>query len=472
MAEKTITVIDEVWCRASRDLWPYVSRLMEYKGERWKQGRHSMEREEKTRSFLDHRGGKFLAGFMPRVAKELVNNGIKAKVEGAGKLFLDPIRSPDLFSVHKDGGEKLLRKDQYELQRNIAIDAVKEQRGVIQAPTGSGKTTIAMLIASMFHPKHRILFLCHTISLLTQSFEEFKKAGFKHVGTFGGGGSKRFWDAIINDDRVVISTIQTFSKFDPKEYCDQFDVVIVDEAHHVNAVDSQYGRVLTHLLAPVKIGFTATVPTDRESALALEGLIGPVIGKVSIQEGVDMKIMAKPKIKLVPVPYNSLHGDIRKYQDLYKAAIVDSRARNSMVAEKAAELSRAGHSSLIIVKEIQHGDNLVGVLRIKGIECEFVRGATDGDTREKVKRAFDRKEVKVVICTAVWKEGVNIPSLNCVINAAGGKSEIATLQAIGRGLRSVPGKEEIVVVDFLDPYKYLAQHAILRISIYVEAGWL
>lgn len=463
MQPKTITVIDEVWCRASRDLWPSISRLMEYKGERWKQGRHSMEREEKTRSFLDHRGGKFLTGFFPRVLKEVPG---EITVE-TNDLFLEPIRSPDLFSSNTN-----IRLDQYKLQQEIAKNAVKEQRGVIQAPTGSGKTTIAMLIASMFHPKHRILFLCHTISLLTQSFEEFKKAGFKQVGTFGGGGSKRFWDSIINDDRVVISTIQTFSKFDPKEYCDQFDVVIVDEAHHVNAVDSQYGRVLTHLLAPVKIGFTATVPTDREAALALEGLIGPVIGKVSIQEGVDMKIMAKPKIKLVPVPYNSLHGDIRKYQDLYKAAIVDSRARNSMVAEKAAELSRAGHSSLIIVKEIQHGDNLVGVLRIKGVKCEFVRGATDGDTREKVKRAFDRKEVKVVICTAVWKEGVNIPSLNCVINAAGGKSEIATLQAIGRGLRSVPGKEEIVVVDFLDPYKYLAQHAILRISIYVEAGWL
>lgn len=471
MAEKTITVIDEVWCRASRDLWPAISRLMEYKGERWKQGRHSMEREEKTRSFLDHRGGKFLTGFFPRVTEALKEAGTKPFIEGFfPSNFYIHDRKPARIGLRS--AHAFMRLDQYEIQKELAEKAGKLHRGVIQAPTGSGKTTIAMLIASMFYPRNRILFLCHTISLLTQSHQEFTKAGFKQVSMIGGGFSKSLTNAAGQTPKITCSTIQTFSKFDPKEYCDQFDVVIVDEAHHVNAVDSQYGKVLTHLLAPVKIGFTATVPTDRESALALEGLIGPVIGKVSIQEGVDMKIMAKPKIKLVPVPYNSLHGDIRKYQDLYKAAIVDSRARNSMVAEKAAELSRAGHSSLIIVKEIQHGDNLVGVLRIKGVECEFVRGATDGDTREKVKRAFDRKEVKVVICTAVWKEGVNIPTLNCVINAAGGKSEIATLQAIGRGLRSVPGKEEIIVVDFLDPYKYLAQHAVQRISIYVEAGWL
>lgn len=459
MPEKTITVIDDIYCRASRDLWPQISRLMEYQGERWKQGPFHRTKEIKTRSFLDHRGGKFLTGFLPRVLKE-----IPGIITLGNDLFLDPIKSPDLPTAHT-----YIRVDQYDLQKEIAIEAIKKQRGIIQAPTGSGKTTIAMLIASMFYPKHRILFLCHTVSLLTQSRDEFLKAGFNQMTIVGGGFSKLLADFIAP---IVIATIQTFSKFDPKDYCDLFDVVIIDEAHHVNSVDSQYGKALTHLLAPVKIGFTATVPTDRESALALEGLIGPVIGKVSIQQGVEMNIMAKPKIKLIPVPYNSLYGDIRKYQELYQAAIVEGRARNSMIAEKAVELAAAGHSSLIIVKEIRHGDNLVGILKLKGVPCEFVQGRTDGDAREKVKQAFDRKDLKIVICTAVWKEGINIPSLNCVINAAGGKSEIATLQAIGRGLRSVPGKEEIMVYDFLDPYKYLAQHAIQRISIYVEAGWL
>lgn len=458
----TITIIDGIYCKASRDLWPHISRLMEYQGERWKQGPFHRTKEIKTRSFLDHRGGKFLCGFLPRVIRSLRESEIEPEI--SQRMFLDPIRSADLF-IKPEG----MRVDQYQRQREIAIQAIKEQRGVIQAPTGSGKTTIAMLIASMFCPKHRTLFLCHTVSLLTQSHEEFTKAGFKNVSMIGGGRAKTL---IEGYGTVVCSTIQTFSKFNPTEYCDLFDVVIVDEAHHVNSLNSQYGKVLTHLLAPIKIGFTATIPSDKEAALALEGIIGPVIGKVSIQEGVDMKIMAKPTIKLIPVPYNSLYGDIRKYQDLYKAAIVDGRIRNTLIAEKAIELAKSGLSSLIIVKEIQHGDNLVGVLQIKGVKWEFVQGNTEGDIREKVKKALDKKDLKIVICTAVWKEGINIPSLNCVINAAGGKSEIATLQAIGRGLRSIPGKKEIVVYDFLDPYKYLAQHAIQRISIYVEAGWI
>jgi len=461
----SITIIDGIYCKASRDLWPHISRLMEYQGEQWKQGPFHRTKEIKTRSFLDHRGGKFLCGFLPRVIQSLKESGIEPEI--SQRIFLDPIRSPDLFSTHT-----YIRMDQYELQQKIAKEAVKKQRGVIQAPTGSGKTTIAMLIASMFHQKHPVLFLCHTVSLLTQTYSEFTKAGFSNIGMIGGGYLKRLSDSIAANHKILCSTIQTFSKFNPTEYCDLFDVVIVDEAHHVNSLNSQYGKVLTHLLAPIKIGFTATIPSDKEAALALEGIIGPVIGKVSIQEGVDMKIMAKPTIKLIPVPYNSLYGNIQKYQDLYKAAVVDGRIRNTLIAEKAIELAKSGSSSLIIVKEIQHGDNLVGVLRIKGVKCEFVQGNTEGDIREKVKKALDKKDLKIVICTAVWKEGINIPSLNCVINAAGGKSEIATLQAIGRGLRSIPGKKEIVVYDFLDPYKYLAQHAIQRISIYVEAGWV
>jgi len=463
----TITIIDGIYCKASRDLWPTISRLMEYEGERWKMspGGFGRQKEIKTRSFLDHRGGKFLCGFLPRVKNSIRSTGEDLKINGI-PFYLPPPNRPN---IKPPEGARL---EQFALQTHIAEVAVKNQRGIIQAPTGSGKTTIAMLIASMFYPKHKILFLCHTISLLTQTYQEFANRGFSDIGMVGGAFLKKFSDTLVKDNRIVISTVQTFSKFDPKEYCDQFDVVLIDEAHHCNAITGQFGKILTHLLAPVKIGFTATIPTAREASLALEGIIGPIIGEISIQEGVELKIMAKPKIKLVPIPHNSLFGDIRKYNELYRAAIVDSRIRNSRIASVAVDLASSGLSSLIIVKEIQHGDNITDMIRMKGHKCSFVQGNTSGEIRDAVKEQLEQKGIKIVVCTAVWKEGVNIPSLNCVINAAGGKSEISTLQAIGRGLRSVPGKKEIVIYDFLDPYKYLAQHAIQRIAIYVEAGWI
>jgi superfamily II DNA or RNA helicase len=78
-----------------------------------------------------------------------------------------------------------------------------------------------------------------------------------------------------------------------------------------------------------------------------------------------------------------------------------------------------------------------------------------------------------VIATAVWKEGINIPSLDVVINAAGGKSEIQTLQSIGRGLRRTEEKLQVIVVDFFDAtHKMLIAHFGERVSLYFDLGWM
>ena len=126
-----------------------------------------------------------------------------------------------------------------------------------------------------------------------------------------------------------------------------------------------------------------------------------------------------------------------------------------------------------MIKEIDHGGNLMEVAKIMGLkDILFIQGATKGEQRKEVKRALQSKEVKAVIVTVIWREGVNIPSLDCVVNAMGGKSEIATLQAIGRGLRTYKEKKEVEIVDFVDCHKYLSQHFTMRLSIYLENNWL
>ena len=62
--------------------------------------------------------------------------------------------------------------------------------------------------------------------------------------------------------------------------------------------------------------------------------------------------------------------------------------------------------------------------------CSIVNGGTKKDLREEIKSELKSKNIKCVIVTSAWREGVNIPSLNCVINGIGGKSEIVVLQAM------------------------------------------
>jgi len=80
---------------------------------------------------------------------------------------------------------------------------------------------------------------------------------------------------------------------------------------------------------------------------------------------------------------------------------------------------------------------------------------------------------KCIICTSVWKEGLNFPELNVVINAAGGKSEIMTLQALGRGLRVTEKKKFLIFYDIFDPSsRFTVEHFGERLCLYMDNNWI
>ena len=66
--------------------------------------------------------------------------------------------------------------------------------------------------------------------------------------------------------------------------------------------------------------------------------------------------------------------------------------------------------------------------------------------------------------------GVNIDEITHFINARGLKSEIATIQALGRSLRKHESKTKVIVHDFLDKVKYLKEHSTQRRRHYKREG--
>ena len=88
------------------------------------------------------------------------------------------------------------------------------------------------------------------------------------------------------------------------------------------------------------------------------------------------------------------------------------------------------------------------------------------------KESLLNEDIYNVICSRVWMEGINIPNLKVIIYAAGFKEKKKVLQAMGRGLRTTDKKSTILLYDFTDPYRYLAEHSIQRIQVFIEQGWL
>jgi len=453
-----IEILSPIEAKVDNYVAAVIKPVLSYNAVYYRQGAWKKERKEWQKPIITK--GKnchyFLLGFIRRVKNRLNELGIPYKIKGAYPIL--PYKEPDIPGIN-------LRED----QKEIIAEALKKQRGIIQAPTGSGKTLLGIAICSAL--EGNVLWLCHTIDLMNQSYQEFKKAGFKNVYKLGGGEKETSFSKTGRS--VVVSTRQTFSDPDILEKLSTFfDIVIIDEVHHCGKEKSEYTKILTNLVAPVRIGLTATLPDKEESKLISEGLLGPLITKLSIQKGNELGIIAKPIIKLLRVPKNYKIAEIRKYHDVYQKAIVENLQKNQLIVSTAKKHLDKGESVLIIVNLIEHGENILSLMREQNIPSDFVQGKTEGEARLELKAALNEKR-KCIICTSVWKEGLNFPELNVVINAAGGKSEIMTLQAIGRGLRVTEKKKFLIFYDIFDPSsRFTVEHFGERLCLYMDNNWI
>ena len=141
-----------------------------------------------------------------------------------------------------------------------------------------------------------------------------------------------------------------------------------------------------------------------------------------------------------------------------------------MIKEIVDEIKKENPTSriLILTKSLDHGRTLENLL---GDSCEFLEGANSiGERYKAISRFRRRKKSSTLIGTKILQTGINIEEITHFINARGMKSEIATLQALGRALRRHETKEKVFIYDFLDGEKYLRNHSLARRRAYNKEG--
>ena len=459
-----ITVLDTVHCKANKEARYLISPCLTIKvqtSEKTEDGyRLPGTKEKNLITGYDGSAGHFLTGYLPRIKRYCRKNNLKIVFKGSEEKLIANTKNPKLKDIS-------FRPDQSKAIRK----AIRKGRGLIVAPTGSGKTVVALGLFLCFKSMAR-LFLCHTNDIYNQTIEELKKRNFKNVFEIT---SKTNWEPIHKiKNPILISKVQSFAKVDVDNYIDFIDMVMVDEVHHVNKINSQYGRIMQHLLAPIRIGLTATVDPNIEKNMNAEGLFGPILYKLKISEGVELGIIAKPIVDLIPVTYDieiNKNG-MKKFNLLYRYGIVENKYRNDKISEIAKVEYNNNGSILIIVEKIEHGKIIQLTFKKKKLYVPFIHGSTPPAERNQAKKDMVDGHLRLTICSRVWKEGINIPRLTMIVNASGYKDEKGVIQTIGRGLRTTKEKKTVKLVDFLDPYRFLAEHSIARISIYKNEGWI
>lgn len=350
-------------------------------------------------------------------------------------------------------------------QKMAVATGLQRKRGVIVAPTRSGKTLIAATILNSMPASSKVLFVVPSKTLLKQTAEEFRTlfAG-ERIGMVG--------DGDMRVERVTVALINSLAKVNTGSYFNEIEAIIADECHSISSFEGTWSKTLSKINAPIRIGLTATPPPhDTEAEFAMEGTLGPIIHEIQAEALYAENLIVRPEIEFVIPPPKAMHN-LRKFDEFYDAGVTSHEGRHDLIAQITMEEINAGESVLIVVKIVEHGHALHKILHpLLGDSCRYIHGTSDGDLREETRKELANQEIKAVIASAIWKQGVDIPRLSVIINAAGYKSFIPVVQLSGRGLTASDGKITYRMIDFMDHGKYLADHSVKRAQIFMQRGY-
>jgi superfamily II DNA or RNA helicase len=390
--------------------------------------------------------GKFGTGLLPYIEADL--NFVDRPYEiqdSRTEIELDNYIIPDF--------------DFRDYQLEILDELLEKKSGIVKLPTGSGKTNILAGLLQSLKGKKGIIFFTK-VTLLTQTFNFLHDLGFK-VGICCGG------NFVIND--VMLCTIQSVEKIiDP--FLEESDFIIFDEVHEF-AGGGEYSKALKSFPnASVRIGLTATVPDDDIDRLKLISHLGPVIGdNFSTKQLISENWLTEPVIQIIELENKMTPSDMRlTYRESYDKYIVKNEDRNTTIGLICRQIEKKDNSKvLIIVQSLDH----ISELRSLMPNAIILTGKENNTHRQKMIEKFRNTKNGLLIGTVILQTGINIPEITHYINARGMKSEIATIQALGRALRKHKSKSQVYIYDFLDHAPYLTAHSNRRIKIYKQMGF-
>ena len=352
----------------------------------------------------------------------------------------------------------------------------KRKHGVLWASTNSGKTECAIAVAKVLDLP--TLFLVKGKDLVLQTYERFKA----RLGSDADVGIVMAdkW----NVRKFTIASADTLARrFSPtkitakssgrqrqvKDLLNNTQVMIIDECH--SSAATGLWNIGRYCKASYRFGLSGT-PFKRgdKQDLKLVALTGEVCCKITNKEMIEHGISAPTDIQLVEMDRPKLDPHL-EYIDAYDSGVISNVYRNSAICKATDSFYQQGKNVLIIVKNIAHGKTLDDMLyNYKPnvfMPHKFIHGSTPMDERTDAIADFKDGVFKVMISSSILDQGIDIPNIDVLIFAAGGKSYIRAIQRVGRGLRINDGKDKLVVIDFCDKtHKYLAKHSMERIAAY------
>lgn len=324
-----------------------------------------------------------------------------------------------------------------------AVEAVASRDfGVIESPTGSGKTVMALaLIARRRQPA---LIVVHTKELQEQwidRIESFLGIPAREVGTIGNGKVKV-------GERITVALVQSLYKC-AAEVSPHIGHLIVDECHRTPA--RTFIEAVIAFDCRYMLGLSAT-PFRRDRLTRLiYWYLGDVAHQVDKDALVDAGHILQAEVIYRETDFEPWSDPSTQYS-LMLSELTEDPERNVLIADDVTqEASNGGGVCLVLSDRKAHCETLVEFLRGQGVEAHLLTGDLSNGKRLKVVDDLNAGKVKVLIATSqLCGEGLDFPELSTLFLTTPIKFNGKLIQHLGRVLRPARGKDKAQVYDYHD----------------------
>jgi len=386
--------------------------------------------------------------------------GLYWKLSNFANLKIKPFTNLQFYNVILKNFE--MREYQISSIKSWLSDVNISGNGIIKAPTGSGKSIIAILsVLQMLKNKQnaKIIYAVNSTTLLKQ-FQQFsRKEDLPFILVSGEIDELQKGQ---KSDFIALSISYYYSQKKQnkheklKELVQNADLIILDEAHHTPAI--MVKSLLLDAPNSIRLGLSATPIREDGRDMEILGLLGKISYSIDYTELVQKRylvpleyIQFTPKIS--KKIYEKLKTIEQAYSDqpfakLYSAVLrlfENSPFTNSQIIQKIKELNK--FPALVIVRRISIAKRLSELLNQEGIISDWVSSKTSLDERMQKIENLKNGKLKVLVSTSLADEGLDIPQLSLVVLASQGKSRIKLIQRIGRVMRPYSGKQRGYVLD-------------------------
>ncbi len=248
--------------------------------------------------------------------------------------------------------------------------ALRDNKSLISLPTRSGKTEVGIAVLKKFReiePDSKAIFVFPSSLIMKQTYKKLIDRGFLNVGRVGDGFKEVHGNTTLSCVKDSLASAAERQSGELYEFVKDAKFVFWDEVHLFGS--KSYIDVWMLVVDPLITIFTSGTPFfDRVSPLInkhdafLIGVSGGVSFSLSYQYLCEKGYLAEANVFFVEYMYKRQSFMVKSYHNAYTRYIVKSKGRNYAASVCAQELYARHFKTLLLVKILEHGRQLLSYI--------------------------------------------------------------------------------------------------------------